>query len=115
MKSVLCALALISTSTLAHADNRAYCGRVSCADALDGCQVTDNSTNPIVLINNEAGEKYHYVSDAFGQKMWSLDGSCACVSGDVEVWKGPGPTFNYFRSATSAVQVDEKRCTDEGL
>ncbi len=52
---------------------------------LDGCRVNDGNTNPIVLIADESGRKYNYVSRQIADAIEAKDWKCACVVGNVAI------------------------------
>ena len=112
-KIILPILSALFLCSGASAVDRTYCGRITCASVLSGCQVQDNHTNPIVLIRSGGDTR---MSRALSQAIESLAFKCACVVGSVRLETAPdGSTYVGFTSASSAYPVAESRCRNEGL
>jgi len=75
----------------------------------------DGNTNPIVLIADESGRKYNYVSRQIADAIEAKDEKCACVVGNVAIWTATNPTFVYFTSVSKVTSRDEQKCSEQGL
>jgi hypothetical protein len=106
----LAPLAALVASAQAHADE-AYCGRIMCAEAVNGCEVQDGGKNPKARIWAE--DMAPRMPKGLHKTIGNLDTQCGCIVGTVaveKVSKGQGGDYYWFKSISSASAVDEKRC-----
>jgi hypothetical protein len=114
MRTIILALVIgAATFAPAEASEKIYCGRITCADVFDGCQVTDGNVNPIVM---DRGGRPTKMSPGLGKAVENLAFECACVVGHVELGSDPrGGTYAYFTNASSAYKIPESKCSSGGV
>jgi hypothetical protein len=99
--------------TPCYAGQKTYCGRIICANAFDGCKITDGHVNPIVMDRGGAPTK---MPRGLAKAIEKMDFSCGCVAGTVKLDTDPmGGTYVRFTTASSAYKIEESKCIQEGL
>ncbi len=113
--SRVCSFVIAISATQACAGQSAYCGRILCAEAVNGCEVADGKNNPVVMIwgRELAPSK---MPGALGNAIRNMDSKCGCVVGTIARQKAPhGGNFSWFASVSAAYGVDDVKCRQEGL